>query len=165
MLARAAPRRRAHPIANGCGTPTTAWVPDALAHVDFVGCCNQHDLDWAVGGTLGGILPWRIDGRWEWRFVRSNAGLSRCIRDRYVRGARPAFDRLYDAGHPIRAGMRASGLVAFGWLVGPAYFAATTLVGPVFWRWRSPTAGVMPTHQQLASLRDAIREGEIVVPS
>jgi len=153
-------RHRAHPIPNGCGTPTTSWVPDELAGVDFTDCCSSHDLDWAVGGALGGIIPWRVDGRWEWRFIRSNLGLSRCIRDRYVRAASPTYERLYAARRPIVAGVAAAGLVSFGWIVGPAYFAATTLLGPIFWRWRSPTGGVMPTRAQLSALaeRDPMAE-------
>jgi hypothetical protein len=105
-------------------------VPDALGDIEYRDCCDQHDLDWAVGGVRGGIIPWRVDGRWQWRFMRSNVGLSRCMRDRFAAQGQPAL----------------------GWVAGPLYWAAVSTVGVFAWRWRSPTGGVMPTHEQLAAL-------------
>jgi hypothetical protein len=102
-------------------------VPDARGDVNFHDCCDQHDVDWGVGGWIGGILPWRIEGRWEARFWRSNRGLSRCIRARFAR-----------KGQSLR-----------GWVWGPLYFAAVSTVGLAVWKPRSFVGWRVPTTSEV----------------
>ena len=124
------------PVPNGCGTSWSQWVPDQRGAVAFGSCCDQHDLDWGAGGLLGGIIPWRVGGKWEARFWRSNAGLAACIAHRF-------------ALHGQRGR---------GWLWGAAYFVAVSTVGAFVWKPESFAGWRVPTEAELAEALRALEE-------
>jgi 4-hydroxybenzoate polyprenyltransferase len=116
--------RSARPLLpNGCGLPA-APAPDQIGPVEWEECCNLHDLAYWEGGIRGGLLPWKTERGWEWRYIQSNLGLARCMAERWGASVGPDTPLLR------RWSLR------IGQVVVPVlYLVATTLLGWIAWSW------------------------------
>ena len=113
---------------NGCGSHASkAVVPDGLLGVDFVGCCDLHDLAYHQGGFFGLFTRKPI----------ADFGLAMCLWAKFSAASHARF-----ADYSASGDLKGMGLIALGLVVCPLYFAAVTAVGwlPFIWRWRyAPT--------------------------
>lgn len=134
-------------VPNGCGPGHSRViariVPDGIGSVDWGSCCNHHDVAYWEGGIAGGLLPWRTNGRWEWRYLTSNFGLARCMWRRF--GARARRQKSLALGFGLRIGQ---------WLLPLGYFLATMLLGWI--TWSTPRREL--SQQQAASLGQLTQE-------
>ena len=129
---------------NGCGSHASkAVVPDGLLGVDFVGCCDLHDLAYHRGGFFGLVS----------RKPVADFGLAMCLWVKFAAAAEARF-----VEETISSALKGAGFLALGLIMCPLYFAVVTAVGwvPFCWRWR-----YLPTKDYaLRSLEQKILELE-----
>ena len=152
-------RRPTAALPNGCGAGWSAGpVPDALADVDFSGCCDLHDLAYYEGG-FGGLFT---------RKPRSDWALGRCLARRFraraealvaeaavlAGGGGTKAYAAFDRARALRR--RAYYLRALGEAAGLGYTLAVLLVGwtPLTWPWRRRA---LPSAEELADLAEKLR--------